>query len=199
MEVVYEDTIHIVDPGREWDRILIEYCNGKRKMPIWGISGIDFHGDEGKDKELDNVLTIFLVKKRDNISILDSLRNGKTYSLKRFGKEKGRLSLDDFTVSDSVTQNRGITGDEIVSSGSPIIDIKISSSGDIDDLNIELIRSGRLIKTFSGNTPFNIKFKDDYYNPSPVRNGEKIYYRLNIRGKALGYIISNPIFVRLVP
>ncbi|MFV1952009.1 MAG: PHP domain-containing protein [Nitrospinota bacterium] len=189
MEAVYEDTIHMTDNGREWDRMLIEYCNGKRKRPVWGIGGIDFHGEEGAGKGLDNVLTIFLVKKKNNISILDSLRNGKTYSLRRFREE--RLSLDDFSVSDSVTQNRGMTGDKIVSRGSPIVNIKISSSGDIDKVNIELIRSGRLLKIFTGKTPFNIEFKDDYYNP-----GEKIYYRLNIRGKNLGYIISNPVFVK---
>ena len=42
---IYGDHITVTDPGKHWDRVLMEYCEGKREKPVWGISTADFHQD----------------------------------------------------------------------------------------------------------------------------------------------------------
>lgn len=43
-EAIYGDTITATIPGKQWDKLLLEYCGGERQMPVWGIAGADFHG-----------------------------------------------------------------------------------------------------------------------------------------------------------
>ena len=79
-------------------------------------------------------------------------------------------------------------GETIKLKNSPEVSIKISSSDKGNyTIKVRLIRSGELINTFSGTTPFVVNFEDDYVEP-----GKQIYYRIDIPGK----LVSNPIFVK---
>ena len=69
-------------------------------------------------------------------------------------------------------------------------------------MEVQLIRSGEMINKFEGETPLEISFNDEHLPDSEqgkFKSGDKIYYRLNIYGKRPNYIISNPIFVKLLP
>ena len=83
-------------------------------------------------------------------------------------------------------------GEEISAKGSPILEIKLSSS-DKKNYRIQgkIIRSGKLIDTFSGTTPLEYTYRDNYFKPN-----EKIYCRINVKGP--GMLESNPIFVRFI-
>lgn len=187
---VYGENITVTEPGKQWDKVLKEYCLGLRSKPVWGISTADYHREGEVGEKLGNFPTVFLVKTSDKKSILSALRDGKMYAYG--GDYRKRDILDTFKVTDSISGKSGIQGDEILSKGPATIHIIVRT---IDKpshkIRLRLIRTGRLIKVFEGKTPFVIYFKDNYY-----KAGEKIYYRLNIKGA--GLLVSNPIFVKFI-
>jgi len=212
-QAIYEDTIHITDPGKEWDMVLRQYCEGNRDSPIWGIGGLDYHKEGESGIKLQDVKTIFLLKEKTKESVYDALKNGKVYSVRQ--GDDYRLVLDEFLVSDSsgkpapesLNQGKAVSGDEIDVKGIPRIFIKVSTNSPLppfdkggikgESVEVQLIRKGKVIKRYKGETPLEVYLDDDTANKE-FDSGEKIYYRLNIYGKRPNYIISNPIFVKLL-
>ena len=192
---LYGEGITVTEPGHIWDKVLTEYCLGQRATPVWGISSADFHEEGGAREKLGNFPTFFLVKSKTKKDILDALKKGRMYAC-RGDVNSPRLILDDFSVSDSKTSQKGIMGEEIFSEGYPRINIRISSTGSEkgNSVTLRLIRSGKLLKTFSAETPLSINFEDDFFKP-----GKKIYYRLDAIDKKGRKLVSNPIFVRFQP
>jgi hypothetical protein len=185
---LYGDRITVTEPGREWDRVLQEYCIGERLRPVWGISAADYHREGGAGEKLGNFPTIFLVKEFTKDAILSALKNGKMYAAR--GPYNKRGVLAEFSLVDPITGNKGVCGDEVCVRGPAEVRITVLASDDAaHKIHVRLIRGGDLIKTFNGTTPLTIDFKDDYFE-----KGKKIYYRVDVRG-AVGSIISNPIFV----
>ncbi|MBI3008691.1 MAG: hypothetical protein HYY56_04160, partial [Candidatus Omnitrophica bacterium] len=79
--VFYEGYNKIGKPGGIWDRVLMEYCSGKRKKPVWAIGELDDHGMG--DRDLIDVMTIFLMKGKNHKEVLDALREGRVYAVRR--------------------------------------------------------------------------------------------------------------------
>ena len=232
-QAIYEDTIHVTEPGKEWDMVLSQYCAGNRNMPVWGIGGLDYHGEGESGIKLQDVKTIFLLKEKTKNAVYEALINGKVYPVRQ--GEDYRLILDEFSISgtsgkpapESLNQGKAISGDEIEVQGSPNINIKVSAippfppfttspsppseggdKGEVkggikgESVEVQLIRNGEMINKFEGETPLEISFNDEHLPDSEqgkFKSGDKIYYRLNIYGKRPNYIISNPIFVKLLP
>lgn len=187
---VYGENIKVTEPGKQWDKVLQEYCLGLRSNPIWGISTADYHKEGEAGEKLGNFPTVFLVKTFNKKSILSALKNGKMYAYG--GDYKRRKILDTFELTDPISGNSGIQGDEILSKGPATIHIIVRTiDKSSHKIRLRLIRTGQLIKVFEGQTPFVIYFKDNYYKP-----GEKIYYRLDIKGA--GLLVSNPIFMKFL-
>jgi hypothetical protein len=189
---LYGDSITITEPGNEWDQVLIEYCSGQRKNPVWGISSADFHKEGGAGEKLGNFPTFFLVKSKTKKDILDALKKGRMYAC-RGDVDSPRLILENFSISDPETSEKGVMGEEISSKGYPRINARISTTGSEEENSVivRLIRSGNLLKTFSAETPLSINFIDDFFEPS-----KKIYYRLDAIDKKGRKLVSNPIFVQ---
>jgi hypothetical protein len=192
---LYGDSTTIIEPGDVWDEVLKEYCSGQRKNPPWGISSADFHKEGGAGEKLGNFPTFFLVKSKTKKDILDALKKGRMYAC-RGDVNSPSLILENFSVSDSKTQQKGGMGEEIFSKGYPRINARISTT-DPEEKNsvmVRLIRSGNLLKTFSAETPLSINFIDDFIEP-----GKKIYYRLDAIDKKGRKLVTNPIFVQFQP
>jgi hypothetical protein len=188
---LYGDSITVTEPGNIWDKVLIEYCSGQREKPVWGISTADFHKEGGAGEELGNFPTIFLVREKTKKDILEAMKKGRMYAC-RGDVVSPRLVLGEFSISDPETSQKGVMGDEIFFKGNPRINILISTtvSEEENPIIVRLIRNGKLLKTFSGETPLNINFQDEFMKP-----GKKIYYRLDVKDRKGGKLISNPIFV----
>jgi hypothetical protein len=189
---LYGDSITITEPGNIWDKVLIEYCLGRRAKPAWGISSADFHREGAAREKLGNFPTFFLVKSKTKKDILDALKKGRMYA-GRGDVDSPRLILENFSISDSKTSQKGVMGEEIFSKGYPRINARISTT-DPEEKNlviVRLIRSGNLLKTFSAETPLSINFIDDFIEP-----GKKIYYRLDAADKKGRKLAANPIFVQ---
>ena len=192
---LHGEGITVTEPGNIWDKVLTEYCLGQRAKPVWGISSADFHKEGSAGEKLGNFPTFFLVKGKTKKDILDALKKGRMYAC-RGDADSPRLILEDFSISDSETSQKGLMGEEMLSKGYPSVNIRISTTKPEKEnsVTVRIIRYGELLKTFSAETPFTLNFKDDFFKP-----GKKIYYRLDVRDKKGRKLVSNPIFVQFQP
>jgi hypothetical protein len=187
---IYGDTITATKPGMHWDQILDDYCTGMRLKPAWGIAGADFH-EESNGMALDTYQTIFMVKEKTTRDILEALSRGRIYAVRK--DKKPRLSLDSFQVKNNQGMV-GIMGDELLVDGPITVSVKLSlMDGKTTHIQVRLIRSGRIVKTFEGDTPLIFKYED------MIHHQQKIYYRIDTRGPTAGDLLSNPIFVSNQP
>jgi len=185
---VYGDTITATEPGNQWDRVLLEYCRGERKRPVWGIATADFHEDGGAGQKLGDFPTVFLVRRKTKADILSALKAGRMYASR--ANYPQQILLKDFSVSAGLSGDKATLGEEIVLNSHPKIHIFLAFKEPVEQqVNIRLIRSGKLIETFTGKLPMEIDYEDKYSRP-----GEKIYYRMDMTGH--GVLVSNPIFVK---
>ncbi|RLC25316.1 MAG: hypothetical protein DRH56_05795 [Deltaproteobacteria bacterium] len=188
---LYGDTISVTEPGNLWDWILMEYCNGQRARPVWGISTADFHGDGESGEKLGNFVTVFWVPELSKQAILFAMRHGRMYACR--GKYPQRIILDAFSVSGPGCVTPAISGEEIRLRGDPVIHISLSSKIPAKKpVRVRLIRSGEVIQAFRATLPMVIDYRDAAYRP-----GRKIYYRIDVRGD--GALVSNPVFVTFRP
>lgn len=189
---LYGDSITAIEPGNLWDKVLMEYCSSQRTNPVWGISTADFHKEGGAGEKLGNFPTVFLVKNKTKKDILEALKKGRIYAIRGYVDLPGRLFLEDFSISDSETSQKAVMGEEISLKGYPRINIRVSTMGSEEEnsLSLRLIRSGKLLRTYSAKTSLSIDFRDEF-----IESGKKIYYRLDARDIRGRLLVSNPIFV----
>ena len=184
---LYGDEITVTEPGNIWDKVLMEYCNGERGRPAWGIATADFHREGESGEKLGNFPTVFFVKSRTKEEILRALRNGKMYACR--GDYPSIAKLEEFSVISSNGGVKGISGDEIMVEGFPRVRISLSSTIPTENrVRVRLMRSGRVIERFEGQLPIEIEYED-----KDIKKEEKEYYRMDLHG--YGTIVSNPIFV----
>ncbi len=184
---LYGERITVTEPGDTWDKVLTAYCEGERNEPAWGIATADYHSEAGAGGKLGNYVTTFLVENDRPEDVLDAMRRGRMYAYR--GKYPQSVRLDRFTVSALRGDGEAVSGDTITMAGIPKIKIEMQSQdGSERPVEVRLIRSGSLVRTFRGTLPLRIDCTDRYYEP-----GRTIYYRLEMRG--YGRLVSNPIFV----
>ena len=110
------------------------------------------------------------------------------------GAGNSNLVLDEFSIYDSISNNKGIVGDEVSIKGKLLLKIRgvLFDKEKQGQINVKLIRNGCLVKTIDVTSPFAIDYEDVY-------SGEdnKIYYRLEIQFSG-GILITNPIFAKFV-
>jgi hypothetical protein len=186
---IYGDTITLTEPGREWDKVLNQYCRGLRKQPAWGISTADFHSEGESGEHLGNFPTVFLVTERNKSAILAAMRSGRMYAVR--SRVPQRLVLDDFAVYGMDDQPRGMLGESLSVTGVPHIHVAMSvKEPKPAEVTVRIIRGGTLIHTFTAALPVNRSIVD----PGCPR-GEKTFYRLMAEGRSVGKLVTNPIFV----
>jgi hypothetical protein len=184
---LYGDSITATKAGMHWDRALMQYCSGDRVDPVWGVAGSDFHGGEN-GVHLDTFQTVFLVENRRQKDVLQALERGRLYAV---SKAAGfRLSLDQFQIKDDESDKRAILGEEIHIDRLPVIAGRLSATdGGHYSVAVSIIRGGKPVWSFEGQTPLDFNFTDD------DQWSGKTFYRLDVSGKVAGKLLSNPIFV----
>ena len=186
---LYGDTIFAIDPGREWDQALNDYCRDKRKTPPWGIATADFHADDRLKLKLGAFPTTFLLKEFSKQGVLEAMRQGRMYA--SFGDGKVWPQIDTFYLSDGLEQ-KAVMGETLITSRQPRIRFKITYPIDLKTpAAVLLIRGGKLIRTFTGEQPLEVEYLDAGIPPQTLT-----YYRLMDSRKRL---VSNPVFVKYVP
>jgi hypothetical protein len=186
---IYGDIITATNPGKEWDRVLNEYCRGERARPVWGISTVDFHEDGRLGEKLGFFPTTFLLKEFSRESVLDAMKKGRMYCSR--GDSRVCPRLDSFNVFGK-DGRKTFMGETLTTAHFPIIKFSISyTTGKQAPINLLLIRGGKLIHTFKGETPMEMEYVDE-----EAPHGKMTYYRLMDARKHLS---SNPIFVKYNP
>ncbi len=188
---IYGENPTITDPGKEWDRVLNEYCQEQRRKPSWGISTADFHEDGALGLKLGVYPTTFLVKEFSRDGIMEAIENGRMYCSRGDGRAWPKLEF--FNVY-AEGEKKAFMGDTLTTSRFPVIKFKVSDDRERKrdkETSIDLIRGGTLLQTFKGKTPMEIEYTDQTAPPN-----EKTYYRLMDNRK---HLTSNPIFVIYKP
>jgi hypothetical protein len=186
---IYGDRITATDPGKYWDRVLMEYCEGKRDKPVWGISTADFHEDGRLGLKLGAFPTTFLVKEFSKAAVLDAIKQGRMYCSR--GDGSSWPQIDYFNVLGS-KGGRAQIGETLTTAAFPTIQFKISYKGDERvPMTVYIVRGGTVLQTLTGETPLECKLLDP-----EVPAGRMTYYRLVDSQK---HLTSNPIFVRYTP
>jgi hypothetical protein len=188
---IYGENPTITDPGKEWDRVLNEYCQGKRTKPPWGIGTSEFHEDGRWGLKLGVYPTTLLVKNFSKEGVMEALRSGRMYCSRGDGQTWPKL--DYFNVYGD-EENKAFMGETLTTPRFPLIAFSVSDDREKfrdKDITIHLIRGGTLIQTYKGKTPMEIKYRDD-----TAPQDEKTYYRLIDSRK---HLTSNPIFIEYKP
>ena len=185
---IYSDRITVTEPGKEWDRILMQYLDGERERPVWGAGEIDYHND--KKGRLNDILTVFLARERTREAVIEAMRHGRMYAT-RGGDE--RLVLSRFTVTSDL--GSGVAGERVMSLGQVRVSVSIEKLDGMREerVRLRLIRSGAVVADIDGMTPIEFEHLD-----TDIREGDSLYYRiLGSRGsRRKAVLVSNPIFVK---
>ncbi len=171
-----------VEPGHQWDKILVQYLHGSRQRPVWAFGSADCEGGDG----LDQVLTVFSVRERSRSGLFEALQRGRMYAVQGGGL---RLSLQDFVARSA--EKQAVAGEMLESRGSVEISARIgTASGAAAQVRVRLVRSGKVVEQFQGTTPLAIRHVD-----ADLAAGQKAYYRLLVQS-ADSKLVSNPIFAK---
>ena len=95
---LYEQETSFQRPGKEWDRLLLDYMAGRRERPAWAIAESAYHFQGRAGKRLGDLQTVIRVPgepTRENL--LAGLRAGRMYALWRT-PETG-LTLDTWQIT----------------------------------------------------------------------------------------------------
>ncbi|RJQ60347.1 MAG: PHP domain-containing protein [Desulfobacteraceae bacterium] len=187
---LYGELTKVNEPGRQWDQVLLEYCEEKRPQPVWAIAEADFHKpkNEGGAVDIDSYQTVFLVRSKGTQAVLDALSSGKIYAVRK--GTNARLILNRFQVGSKGYKVLANMGEKLNSVSQPEIHIGVSASDHGEHpVKLTLVRRGKVFKEIEAKTPVEITIQDE-------EGWEGIsYYRLEVDGKTEGEILSNPIFV----
>lgn len=184
---LYQDNVTVTEPGGVWDRLLLEYTEGRRREPTWGIGELGYHGPP---KRLGDVLTVFLVPERSREGVLAALKAGRFYSISPLPDY--HLILEDFAIGQEGRGEKARMGEElqVKGEGSIVIHLKVSSSdGKKVPFTGRLIRSGRVLRALEGRTPL-----DEVLSAEPPLSGRREFFRIELLTPHR--LLSNPIFVR---
>ncbi len=191
-QAVGDNPIRQTEPGQEWDQVLMEYINGERERPVWGFGGNDYLCENQKGDQLGSVRTIFLVRERNNDTVLDAMRGGRMYAVRQ--KDANRLSLDEFVIEDQNADNKVTMGQEIVATDFPTVKLKLRTiQGGNKTAQIQIIRNGVLVKEETVSLPYEMTWRD-----VEVDRKNSVYYRVKAQVSPQEHLVSNPIFVKFV-
>jgi len=184
---VYGDTETATTPGKQWDQALAAYCRGKRGKPVWGIAGSDFH-HEKKGVALDTFQTVFLVTQKTSAAVMEALTSGRVYAVR---KENGStLKLEQFSIREKESGRSVLMGQDLLVNTDLVVEGGLSLDGSEEaTVDVILIRNGRIWQNFSGQVPLTFRFVDT------EQVSGKSFYRLDVRSRTAGRLVSNPIFV----
>lgn len=189
--IFYEGYETIGKPGGIWDKVLNEYSQGKRSMPVWAIAGLAFDFSGNLKDALKDLRNMVLLDDFSSKGVLEALKKGRVYVIR--GAKSSQFILEEFLIEDLNNQQTKGMGETFAANNSQF-KIKImgyfleENETDQADIQVSLIKNGEIIKLFLEKNSFNIEFIDYKINQS------KDFYRIELKSKDL-HLITNPIFV----
>ncbi len=188
---VYQDTRTITDPGGLWDQVLGQYVSGQRAEPPFAVGELAFHGLNRDTQELDQVLTVFLVRDRSAAGLLEALRAGRLYAVGQYRRGLG-LRLTRFRAECDGGTRWAESGEWLDPCAARDLSVHVAVSatdGGAHPIRVTLVRSGQVLAQVEGLTPFDQTFTDGEPPPGPGR-----FYRVSVETEG-AELLSNPVFV----
>lgn len=183
----YADTVTVTEPGRQWDRVLLDYAEGRRPRPAWGVGEVGYHGPP---KALDEALTVLWTSDRSRPAVLRALGSGQFYALT--STLDYHLVLDDFSIRGEGTETGTPMGGELRVDGQEPLLLAVRLSADDGrevPVTARLVRSGRVVAELAGTTPL-----ERLLRLEPPAPGGREFFRLEVTRPHR--LLGNPIFVR---
>jgi hypothetical protein len=189
-QAVGDNPVRQTEAGQQWDQVLMQYQSGKREQPVWGYGGNNYLCENQKGDRLGSARTIFLVREKNNDTILDAMKSGRMYAVRQ--SDENRLSLDEFVIEDQKAGNQVTMGQELVATDFPAVKLKLRTvQGGNKTAQIQIIRNGALVKEESVSLPYELTWRD-----VGIDKNEPVYYRVKAQISAKDHLVSNPIFVK---
>jgi hypothetical protein len=188
---VYEDTTTFPQPGQGWDRLLVDYLNGRRATPAWALGEAAYHREGQAGKLLANVQTVLLADRKDPPALMEALRAGRFYALQR--RPEAGLVLDQFQVL-LPERPPAEAGDRVMlhAGDRPEVRAAIHAVGNPRiAIQVQLVRNGLVVHSLRAEAPVTLRWTE----PAPPAEAG-LFYRLEVRGPGGHQILSNPIFVQ---
>jgi hypothetical protein len=187
--IFYEGYNSVGIAGGIWDKVLKEYCQGKRGNAVWAIGGLSFDSTGNLSQYLKDLRTVFLISELTRDEVLRALKEGRMYVIR--GKDASRFVLDKFIIRDTESGKERIAGQEIELEGRLQVEIKGHFlNGQNQPFKIKLIKNGSIINTIETTTPFDVSYQEENNG-----NDSKIYYRAQVESDGV-LLVTNPIFVK---
>ena len=167
--------------------MLMDYCAGRRKYPVWAAAGLAADASADLDSNLKSLRTVLFLRSFTREEVLSAMAKGAMYAV--WGKDAADFSLDDFSLNEG--GRKAGMGAEL-SSSTGQVEVAVSGHllhGQGQAFQIKLIKNGKRIKTFDAeNASFAFSFQDQ------AQTG-KAYYRLEIISPGI-HLYTNPVFLR---
>lgn len=184
--ILHEGYKEVGCPGGIWDKMLLEYVSGKRKDNVVAIGEMDY---EGRGNEtIDDVLNVFFVRENARPAIMEALRCGRFYVVRK--SKDSILSLDKFEVSGkgkSAFMGETIYSEPVLRVAAAVTDARGKAG---QEVLIKLIRNADIIDLKEGTLPMEYEFLDTI----PLEKSAG-YYRLEISSRG-SLLLTNPIFFK---
>ena len=184
---IFHEGFEIVGkPGGIWDKLLVEYAQGKRSKPVWTIGEMDIEEVTDSRSALESV-TVFLVDSLSEKSLINALKTGKMYAARNFFSEK--VELLEWSISGK--ELTAYSGQILDTKGPVSLFVDMKWSDDVGRMNLVVIKNGEMII----NQPLNMD-PEFRWNGPPLQKGSMDVYRIVLMRKKWMTVATNPIFVR---
>jgi hypothetical protein len=183
---VYEQPTQFARPGGGWDRLLGQYASGERSRPAWAVGESGFHAMRA-GKRVGPVQTVFFVRERSEAAVLDALKRGRMYAVRRSGGT--RLSVKEMGVF-GPNGSAGM-GDTLKAAAATPIEVRatVEAAGDTaQPVRVTLVKDGVVAATWVAPAPLSVVHRD-------TAEARRTVYRLEARVSTADYLLANPVFV----
>jgi hypothetical protein len=182
---IYAQPTRFEQPGGRWDRLLGEYAAGERSRPAWGLGEAGLHVLGGKP--IGSIQTVFLVRERTEVGLLDALRRGRLYALQR--RPEGALTLTDWSARASGAT--AVSGETLRAATGSEIEVRVAvdavGSG-AGGVRVALVRNGVVLDGWAGDNGVRAIHRE-------IFDGRPVVFRVDARARAPHRVLSSPIFV----
>ncbi|MEA2012440.1 MAG: hypothetical protein U9O87_05050 [Verrucomicrobiota bacterium] len=193
---IYGDTSTAHYPGKMWDKMLLEYCNGKRKVLPTIIGESDYHGKG--IREIGHIQTVIYAKKCTEKNIVSAIKKGKSYALQTTKNKYIQLEnvlLQQGQAVAKIGETMQVDASwpiKFTISGKIVSDEKINKKY---PAKLTIVVDGKIqideYVNISGN------FKWQYFMHIAGNDLKKHYLRFYIKTTDAGWLLANPIFYKL--
>ncbi|MBI4981966.1 MAG: hypothetical protein HZC15_02290 [Candidatus Omnitrophica bacterium] len=184
----YEETGRL---GGIWDQILLEYCSGRRKYPVWAIGELDYSSSKEIGR-IDEMLNFVFVEQKTRKDVLSAMKKGRLYV--SWGMHRKGIFLGEWFLRDVSNKEKAYAGETLFCGPKVQLVLSLRFEKKLDSvLTINILKNAQLFDikevTKINGKEAEITIED---NLEPGQNG---YFRIEAKCRG-AQLITNPIFYK---